>query len=94
LRRRHGYVGGDRRDAGDDRTEGGSVTMSPTDHVLMTLGVQASAQREIAKHVTAKAPEADALIAGHHDTAHLCDLLREAVAAGLLDDLEAAHATR
>lgn len=65
--------------------------MSPTDHVLMTLGVQASAQREIAKHVTAKAPEADALIAGHHDTAHLYDLLNRAVRDGILSQLEARY---
>ncbi|MFL6113955.1 MAG: hypothetical protein ACJ786_21740 [Catenulispora sp.] len=65
--------------------------MSPTDHVLMTLGVQGSAQCEIAKTVSAKAPGADALIAGHLRTARLYELLHRAVSDDLLTDLEARY---
>lgn len=66
--------------------------MPPTDHVLMTLGVQASAHREQARLIEANVRDAGVLIANHDDTAHLYDLLREAVTDGLLTELEARYA--
>lgn len=67
------------------------MTMPPTDHVLMVLGVQASAQRQLAGLVGDKAPEAQALKQLHADTAHLYDLLSRGVADGLLTELEARY---
>jgi predicted phosphodiesterase len=67
------------------------MTMSPTAHILMTLEVQGSAQCEIAKTLSAKAPGADVLISGHLHTARLYELLHRAVGDGLLTDLEARY---
>jgi hypothetical protein len=72
-----------------------TIPQHVTDAVLRTCDDHAKASRAIADALTCKAPKAKSLIAMHRNEQHAFELLREHVAAGLLEQLTAAaEATR